>query len=138
MRELTKIQSIILAVGALLMVVGTGCVVFDFMPQIASVVFAVGAVMFVAMQVQNVYTRSNFTIIRLRRIMLFADACFIIAAVLLLENAYRFIFPLFQGSIEGYNNYVRYINNNWVVALLVAAILEMYTTHRIESEIKKS
>ncbi|MBR3522123.1 MAG: hypothetical protein IKN75_06360 [Prevotella sp.] len=138
MRELTKIQSIILAVGALLMVVGTGCVVFDFMPQIASVVFAVGAVMFVAMQAQNVYTGSNFTIIRLRRIMLFADACFIIAAVLLLENAYRFIFPLFQGSIEGYNNYVRYINNNWVVALLVAAILEMYTTHRIESEIKKS
>ncbi|MBR6087490.1 MAG: hypothetical protein IKP84_06370 [Prevotella sp.] len=138
MRELTKIQSIILAVGALLMVVGTGCVVFDFMPQIASVVFAVGAVMFVAMQTQNVYTGSNFTIIRLRRIMLFADACFIIAAVLLLENAYRFIFPLFQGSIEGYNNYVRYINNNWVVALLVAAILEMYTTHRIESEIKKS
>lgn len=138
MRELTKMQSIILAVGALLMVVGTGCVVFDFMPQIASVVFAVGAVMFVAMQVQNVYTGSNFTIIRLRRIMLFADACFIIAAVLLLENAYRFIFPLFQGSIEGYNNYVRYINNNWVVALLVAAILEMYTTHRIESEIKKS
>lgn len=128
----------ILALGATLMVIGTGCVVFDFMPREAAIVFAIGAVMFVAMQVQNVYTGSNITIRRLRRIMLFADACFVVAALLLLENAFRFIFPLFQGSIEGYNNYVRYINNNWVVALLIAAILEMYTTHRIESEIKKS
>ncbi len=138
MRDLSKMQSVILALGALLMVVSTGCVVFDYMPQVAAIVFAVGAVMFVAMQVQNVYTGPNITIIRLRRIMLFADVCFIIAAVLLLENAYRFMFPLFQGSVEGYNAYVRYVNNNWVVALLIAAILEMYTTHRIESEIKKS
>lgn len=138
MKELSKTQSIILAFGATLMVAGTGSVVFDFMPQVAAVVFAIGAVMFVAMQVQNVYTGTNIVIKRLRRIMLFADACFIIAALLLLENAFRFVFPLFQGSVEGYNNYVRYINNNWVVALLIAAILEMYTTHRIESEIKKS
>lgn len=138
MKELSKTQSIILALGATLMVAGTGSVVFDFMPQVAAVVFAIGAVMFVAMQVQNVYTGTNIVIKRLRRIMLFADACFIIAALLLLENAFRFVFPLFQGSVEGYNNYVRYINNNWVVALLIAAILEMYTTHRIESEIKKS
>lgn len=138
MKELSKTQSIILALGATLMVAGTGSVVFDFMPQVTTVVFAIGAVMFVAMQVQNVYTGTNIVIKRLRRIMLFADACFIIAALLLLENAFRFVFPLFQGSVEGYNNYVRYINNNWVVALLIAAILEMYTTHRIESEIKKS
>ena len=138
MRELSRTQSIILALGATLMVIGTGCVVFDYMPKVAAVVFAVGAVMFVAMQVQNVYTGTNFVIKRLRRIMLFADACFIIAALLLLENAFRFIFPLFLGSVDGYNNYIRYINNNWVVALLIAAILEMYTTHRIESEIKKS
>lgn len=138
MRELSRTQSIILALGATLMVIGTGCVVFDYMPQVAAFVFAIGAVMFVAMQVQNVYTGTNVVVKRLRRIMLFADACFIIAALLLLENAFRFIFPLFLGSVDGYNNYVRYINNNWVVALLIAAILEMYTTHRIESEIKKS
>ena len=30
-----------------------------------------------------------------------------------------------------------YIHNNWVVLLLIAAIIEIYTTHRISNELKK-
>lgn len=137
MNELSRLQSIILAIGGALMVTGTGCVVFGLMPKVAAIVFAIGAVAFVAMQAQNVYTGSNFVIKRLRRTMLIADACFIIAALLLLENVFRIIFPYVATSVDGYNNYLRYVNNNWVVALLIAALLEMYTTHRIAYELKK-
>lgn len=140
MKQLNKTQSIILALGALLMVVGTGCVVFGFVPQIAAVLFAIGAVLFVAMQAQQVYGGNSITIKRLRRTMLFGDACFILAALLMLENVFRFLFhniSYFSTTVEGYNAYVTYVNNNWVVALLIAAIIEMYTTHRIASELKK-
>lgn len=137
MNELSRSQSIILAIGGALMVIGTGCVVFGFMPQVAAIVFAIGAVAFVVMQVQNVYTGNSIVIRRLRRTMLIADACFIIAALLLLENVFRIIFPYVATSVDGYNNYLRYVNNNWVVALLIAALLEMYTTHRIAYELKK-
>lgn len=137
MKDLSRTQSVILAIGALLMVIGTGCVVFGFMPQPAAIVFAVGTVMFVSMQIQNVYTGSNFVIKRLRRTMLIADFCFVLAALLLLENVFRIVFPYMATSVEGYNNYLRYVNNNWVVALLIAALLEVYTTHRIAYELKK-
>ena len=79
----------------------------------------------------------NLVIRRLRRIMLIGDACFILAAILLLENTFLFVFPYVATTVEGYNNYVHYVHNNWVVALLVAAILEMYSTHRISYELKK-
>lgn len=38
---------------------------------------------------------------------------------------------------DGYNYYVTYVHNNWVLLLLVAAMLEIYTTHRISSELAK-
>lgn len=70
--------------------------------------------------------------------MSFGHIFFIAAALLMLENAFQFLLPEFMESgIEGYNVYVHYIYNNWVVALLVAAVIELYTTHRISSELKK-
>lgn len=40
-------------------------------------------------------------------------------------------------NIEGHLNYMKYVNNNWVVTLLIAAIIEMYTMHRISAELRK-
>ena len=141
MRQLTKIQSIVFAVGALLMVVGVGCVVFGVaMPPVqkaGAVAFAVGALCFAGMQMSQVYDGDSIVVRRLRRIMVFADVCFIIAAVLLVENVFLVVFPYVADTVEGYNNYVHYVHNNWVVALLVAAILEMYSTHRISYELNK-
>ena len=136
MKELSKIQSILYAMGALLMVVGVGCTVFGFLPKVFAVIFAIGAVVFAGIQIQQQYLGNNFVIKRLRRIMIIADICFVLAALLMIENAYLIIFPLMATTIEGYNNYVHYFYNNWVVALLIAAILEMYTTHRISYELK--
>jgi hypothetical protein len=33
--------------------------------------------------------------------------------------------------------YAKYIHNNWVVVLLVAAILQLYASHRIANEMEK-
>ena len=38
----------------------------------------------------------------------------------------------------GYYTYIEYVYNKWVVLLLIAAILEVYTTHRLDSELKKT
>lgn len=140
MRELSKVQSIIFALGGLLMVVGVGCVVFGVQTALmryGAVAFAVGAVCFAAMQMTQVYTGNNIVIRRLRRIMVFADVCFVVAALLLIENAFQIVFPYMATTIDGYNNYIHYVYNNWVVALLIAAILELYSTHRISYELKK-
>ena len=137
MKQLSKLQTIIFLAGAVLMVVGAGMYVLGV--QTASpVIFAVGAVAFAAMQLQQTYLGNNPTVRRLRRIMSVGDALFVLAAVLMLENSFRFLLPLFVNNIKnGYYLYVNYINNNWVVVLLVAAIIEIYTTHRISHELGK-
>ena len=137
MKQLTRLQSLIFLAGGLLMVVGAGLFVFS-NKQLASWIFLVGAIAFVSMQMQQQYEGTNFVIRRLRRIMTLADICFILAALLMVENAYNFLLPFFHNHVpNGHFAYLSYIRNNWVVLLLVAAILEVYTTHRISHELEK-
>ena len=128
MRQLTKIQSIIYLVGGLMMVIGAGASLLVWSP--APYVFAVGAVCFASMQMLQRYEGQNFVIRRLRRIMLLSDVLFLVAALLMLAN---------QGNIFGlsYITYIQYVYNKWVVVLLIAAILQLYTTHRIGHELEK-
>jgi hypothetical protein len=137
MKQLSRLQSLIFLAGGLLMVVGAGLFVFS-NKQLASWIFLVGAIAFVSMQMQQQYEGTNFVIRRLRRIMTLADICFILAALLMVENAYNFLLPLFVDHLQnGLNDYIVYIMGKWVVMLLIAAILEVYTTHRISSELEK-
>ena len=137
MKQLSRLQSLIFLAGGLLMVVGAGLFVFS-NKQLASWIFLVGAIAFVSMQMQQQYEGTNFVIRRLRRIMTLADICFIVAALLMVENAYNFLLPLFVDHLQnGLNDYIIYIMGKWVVMLLIAAILEVYTTHRISSELEK-
>ena len=137
MKQLSRLQSLIFLAGGLLMVVGAGLFVFS-NKQLASWIFLVGAIAFVSMQMQQQYEGTNFVIRRLRRIMTLADICFILAALLMGENAYNFLLPLFVDHLQnGLNDYIIYIMGKWVVMLLIAAILEVYTTHRISSELEK-
>ena len=137
MKQLSRLQSLIFLAGGLLMVVGAGLFVFS-NKQLASWIFLVGAIAFVSMQMQQQYEGTNFVIRRLRRIMTLADICFILAALLMVENAYNFLLSLFVDHLQnGLNDYIIYIMGKWVVMLLIAAILEVYTTHRISSELEK-
>ena len=137
MRQLSTLQNYILLIGAIMMVAGVGCIVFGIMPKAMSIIFCVGTISFALMQMTQTYEGNNITLRRLRHIMVLADIAFIISGLLMLENVYRFFFPLFATSIEGYNTYVHVVYNNWVVALLIGAVLEIYTTRRIAYVIKK-
>lgn len=135
MKQLSKTQSIIMLIGAVLMVVGAGLYVFG-EHTVAPCAFLPGTLLFAAMQIAQRYEGTDITLRRLRRIMLTGTAFFIISAVLMLENSYHIALFLKSG-IDGYNAYLKYIHNNWVVTLLVAAILQLYSTHRISSELQK-
>ena len=137
MKQLSKTQSIIMLIGAGLMVVGAGLYVFG-EHTVAPCAFLPGTLLFAAMQIAQRYEGTDITLRRLRRIMLTGTAFFIVSAVLMLENSYHIVYPLFlKSGIDGYNAYLKYIHNNWVVTLLVAAILQLYSTHRISSELQK-
>ena len=115
-------------VGGLLMVIGSGASLF--LQSWAPYVFAPGALMFAAMQMRQRYDGPNFNIRRLRRMMLLSDALFLVAALLMFAN---------QGNFLGlqYISYIKYVHNNWIVVLLVAAILQLYASHRINNELEK-
>lgn len=128
MRQLNNFQNAVFLLGALLMVVGAGTSLL--MWTLSPYFYAVGAVGFASMQMLQRYEGSNFTIRRLRRMMLISDFLFLLTAVLMFANDGNF-FGLSQ------NNYVQYVHNNWIITLLIAAILQLYSTHRIGSELEK-
>lgn len=137
MRQLNRLQSIVMLAGAFLMVAGAGLYVVG-IHTATPWVFTVGAIAFAVIQMQQTYDGRNHTIQRLRRIMTIGDVLFILSALLMLEDSYRVLLPLFTSYMEnGYYQYVTYINNNWVILLLIAAVLEIYTTHRISHELDK-
>ncbi len=128
MKQLNRIDNAIFLAGAVLMVVGSAANIF--MATWAPYVFATGSLAFVLMQLKQRYEGRNITIQRLRHIMIVSDMLFLVSALLMFAN---------QRNIFGLDalTYLKYIHNNWVVTLLVAAILQLYTTHRISSELEK-
>ena len=115
--------------GGLLMVAGSGASLF--MQSWAPYVFAPGALLFAAMQMRQRYEGKDFTVRRLRRMMLLSDALFLVAALLMFAN---------QGNFLGldYLSYIKYVHNNWIVVLLVAAVLQLYSSHRIANELENT
>ena len=128
MKQLNKIENVIFLAGAVLMVVGSGANIF--MKMWAPYVFATGSLAFVLMQLKQSYEGRNIVIRRLRRIMIASDMFFLASALLMFAN---------QNNIFGLDRltYIKYIHNNWVVTLLVASILQLYSTHRIGRELDK-
>ena len=128
MKQLNKWQNTVFLIGAVLMVAGAGASVvrWPWFPY----VYAVGAVCFASMQMLQRYDGPSFTIRRLRRIMILSDVLFLLAGVLMFAT---------QGNTFGLDwiYYLTYVRNNWVVVLLLAAILQLYTTHRIGGELEK-
>ena len=128
MKQLNKWQNAIFMVSALLMVVGAGAGIFRwyYFPY----VYAIGAIGYASMQMSQRYEGRDFTIRRLRRVMLFSDVLLLLTAVFMFAS---------QDNSLGLDRiiYLQYVNNNWVVVLLVAAILQLYTTYRISSELEK-
>ncbi len=128
MRQLSKLETLLLLSGGLLMVIGSGASIF--LQSWAPHVFAPGALLFAAIQMRQTYEGKNITIRRLRRIMLISDVLFLLAALMMFANQANFLGLDFL-------LYIKYVHNNWIILLLVAAILQLYTSHRIAHELEK-
>ena len=128
MKQLNSLQNAIFVSGAILMVVGAAIWMMN--KSVAPWLFAIGALAFVAMQVQQRYEGDNFTIQRLRRIMLMSDVLLILTAALMFADDGN---PFCLDHLTWLN----YIHNNWMVLLLLAAVIQLYTVFRIDAELKK-
>lgn len=137
MKQLSKIQSAIFLLGGVLMVVGAGCYAFGFIyPKMLLYtcwVFLVGTVLFSVIQAMQLYEGKSFVIHRLKRIQAMADICFILSGISMVDTVYAFASNWFSN----YEMYITYFKNKWVLLLLIAALLELYTTHRISRELEK-
>ncbi|SFC07956.1 hypothetical protein SAMN04488494_1398 [Xylanibacter ruminicola] len=128
MKELNKLQTAIFLFGGILMAVGAGTTLLGW--GSAPYIFTIGALGFSSMQMQQRYEGQNFTIRRLRRMMLLSDVLFLVAALLMFAS---------KGDFLGlsYITYIEYVYNKWVIVLLIAALLQLYSMHRIGSELEK-
>ncbi len=133
MKQLNKIQSAVYLIGGLLMVIGVGCFVLMWQQPIVCWVYFVGASLFSSMQLMQTYEGNDPTIKRLKRLQSVAGLCFVLSGMLMADNAYMFFRPLFANVVD----YINYVYNKWVVLLLVAAIIEVYTVHRLDHELRK-
>ena len=128
MRQLNSWQNAIFLTGATLMVVGAGASLPGW--TVAPYLYAIGAVGFTSMQMLQRYEGPSLTIRRLRRIMLLSDVLLLVSALLMFASSDN---PL---GLD-YMTYLQYVYRKWVLTLLIAAVLQLYTTHRIGSELEK-
>ena len=133
MKKLNKFQSVLFLFGGVLMVIGAGSFALMWQQPIVCWIYLIGSVLFTVMQSMQTYNGNNFVLKRLKRIQSVADICFILSALLMVDTAYLFFRPIFTDFLT----YTQYLYNKWVVLLLIAAFLELYTTYRIDSEMKK-
>lgn len=133
MKQLSRTQNIIFLVGGVLMVVGAGCFAFMWQQEVMCWIYLAGAVMFATMQMMQTYEGNNITVRRLKKIMTTADIFFVLSGIIMVDNAYRFMQQVFTNYVA----YFQYVFNKWVLLLLVAAVLEIYTMHRISAELSK-
>ena len=133
MKKLNKIESILFMLGGMLMVTGIGCYVFMLAPSVTCWIALTGSILFSTLHMMQAYEGSLLAIKRLKRILNIADLLFVIAGILIVDSTYNFLRPAFENQ----ENYITYVYNKWVLLLLIAAILEVYATHRIDYLLKK-
>ncbi len=105
---LYRLSGLTLIVGALLPL---------FAPTAAAYTFAAGALVFAPIQLTDRYEGTNFTIRRLRRQQMIGALMLVVTACLMITAAHG-IAP-FRG-------------HEWMITLLIATLLELYTAFRID------
>lgn len=121
MNKLKDWQVMMMSAGMIFVLIGVGC--YFFHQWAAYVVYGVGVLMFVPMQLMQRYEGSNFILRRLRRMQIISDVLFLLTGMLMYLND-KFILNM-------------YIRNEWMLALTVATILQLYTAFRIPAELDK-
>lgn len=123
--------AVFMVVGVVVNVISVGGVLPALAVRVATVAYVVGTLLFAAVQFKQTYEGSDLTIRRLRNIQVIGGVALILSGLLLFEQTFGIIKPLVATSLDGYNDYYHYVHGNWGVLLLIAGILELYTTLRI-------
>ena len=121
MKELSGTENLLLRLGAVMMVIGAAT--WLMWKEVASVVYAIGAALFLAMLSRASYEGQDFVARRLRRQQMLGAFLFLVSGLLLLSQT-------FLGHY-----FFRF--NEWVVVLLIGAVVVLYSTLRLSSEIAK-
>lgn len=147
MKQLNRTQIILMFAGGFTMVVCAALVMALTLyadSQLAVTVlkivpwfFIAGAILFTIMQHAQRYEGRSLTIMRLKGIQSLSGLCFVAAGLLMAENFCRIVEPYVVNDLDSYLMYCQIVKNNWVVATLIGAILQIYTTHRLTSELEK-
>ncbi|MDO4210301.1 MAG: hypothetical protein Q4D23_01090 [Bacteroidales bacterium] len=124
MKQLNRFQNLLFQVGGLLLVAGAIMPMIPAVNTHAATVFTIGALLFGSMQLLQRYDGPNVVIRRLRRQQILGAFFLMFAAALLVMKQYH-VGPI---PIRG---------DEWKIALIVAAVLELYTAFRIPSELEK-
>lgn len=120
MKPLSRIENLVFRLGAVLMLCGLAARLFD--ARLGLYVYGVGVLFFCLMQIRAEYQGRNTIIIRLRRQQLLACVFFMLSLVCM--------------SMQVFNYGLR--RNEWVVALAIGCVLELYTAWRIPAELEKT
>ena len=122
--------------GGVLMVVGAACFAFGFShPQLVQVTswgFLLGTVLFSVIQSMQTYEGKSPVIHRLKRIQNVANILFIFAGISMVDTVYTFT----EKWLGNPQLFYSILYGKWIVVMLVASILELYTTFRISHEMK--
>ena len=120
MKELNESENFCFRCGAVLMLLGAALHLL--LPLISLCIYGVGALLFCLMQLRAEYEGHDITLKRLRSQQLLGCVCFILALALMSMQDYQW------GPCR---------RNEWVVALTIGCVLELYTALRIPQEMKK-
>ena len=122
MKQLSPLQNILFQAGGLLIVAGAIMPMVPEAAPYAAVAFTLGALLFGVMQMLQSYTGRSIVIRRLRRQQVIGAAMLIVTGALMLMKRYAI------GPVRG---------DEWKLTLLVAVVLELYTSFRIPHELEK-
>lgn len=135
MRQLSKIQTLVLQCSALVMCLAalafmgsmlmphdTLSSAFHLQLGCEAVIFTAASVTFAYIMLLASYEGNNLVILRLRRQQMFGCVCFVLCGVCMAMQAFQFGFAR---------------RNEWVLCLLIGAVITLYTQLRLGSELKK-
>ena len=120
-RELSSWENMLFRMGAILMLIGVTVHILN--AEISLFIYGIGAMLFCLMQLRAVYEGNDLNVIRLRRQQLFACLMFIGTAMCMSMQVYQYGFAR---------------RNEWVVALAIGCVLELYTAWRIPNALQKA
>ncbi len=120
MKQLSDMQVRIMQAGAIGMLIGAAA--FIIRPVWATLLFAVGALLFCPLQLMQQYEGKSFVVRRLRRQQMLGATALMLTAVMMSMQAFGA--PWCR-------------RNEWVVCLAVACVLELYTAFRIPAALRR-